>query len=93
MTETTNEFNEVTAIEEMDETTEENNGNLAKKIIIGVAALGTAAVTAVVLKKLKVPEKINEHRKRKLEKAGFVIFKKEELEGYSDEESVEDTEE
>lgn len=96
MEEMTNEFEEVTDIEEIDRTTEdENSGNLAKKIVIGAIALGTAAVTAVVCKKLKVPEKINERRKRKLEKAGFVVFSKEELEENSDVESNidEDTEE
>ena len=96
MEEMTNEFEEVTDIEEIDRATEdENSGNLVKKIIIGTVAIGTAAAAAVVCKKLKVSDKINERRKRKLEKAGFVVFSKEELEENSDVESDidEDTEE
>lgn len=94
MTENEREFEEVTDIEEANVTTEvEENGNIAKKIIIGVSAIGAAALTTVVVKKLRLPEKINEHRKRKLEKAGYVCFKREELEDPDDTDVEEDTEE
>lgn len=74
----------------VNETDDEEDNGIVKKIIFGAAAIGTAAVTAVVFKKLKVSEKINERRIRKLEKEGYVVAKVDE----SDEGSaVEDDEE
>ena len=90
MEEQNNEM-ELNVVNETDDEEEEDNG-VVKKIIFGAAAIGTAAVTAVVFKKLKVREKINERRIRKLEKAGYVVAKVDESDEGSDVE-VEDEEE
>lgn len=84
------ELNNEMELDVVNETDDEEDNGIAKKIILGAAAIGTAAVTAVVCKKLKVPEKINERRIRKLEKAGYVVAKVDESDEGSD---VEDEEE
>lgn len=84
------ELNNEMELDVVNETDDEEDNGIAKKIILGAVAIGTAAVTAVVYKKLKVPEKINERRIRKLEKAGYVVAKVDESDESSD---VEDDEE
>lgn len=84
------ELNNEMELDVVNETDDEEDNGIAKKIILGAAAIGTAAVTAVVCKKLKVPEKINERRIRKLEKAGYVVAKVDESDESSD---IEDDEE
>lgn len=84
------ELNNEMELDVVNETDDEEDNGIAKKIILGAAAIGTAVVTAVVCKKLKVPEKINERRIRKLEKAGYVVAKVDESDESSD---VEDDEE
>ena len=71
---------------------DEGSGNVKMKILIGVAAVATAGLVGLACKlKPKIDKKLNEHRVRKLEKAGWRCFREEDLVDCEDEcESEED---
>lgn len=72
----------------------ENNGQAMKFIIVTGVVVAVVTAAGVIYKKLHIGDKITEKRIRKLEKKGYIVFKREDLDTENCEnDSDEDTEE